>query len=218
MVGALAGCAVGPNYHIPFMPSPAGFVAESGDKSPPTASGDLTQWWRSLRDRELDSLVDRALQSNLDLEVALDRLQEARVQLTVVAGPALPVGGATAGGGVGTGSDLTKGRVSQPLRAGELGTGLQSINKAGGLDADWELDLFGRIRREVEAQTYDVDALKNARDWVFVTVAADVARAYLDMRAEQRRLVVLDHDIDAARGSLNLAQTRFDRGLTNEMA
>jgi NodT family efflux transporter outer membrane factor (OMF) lipoprotein len=220
MVGALAGCAVGPDYHTPFFAVPGGFLTQSSEKARQSAnpsSGDLAQWWRSLQDRELDSLVDRALQSNLDLEAALDRLQEARAQLTVVAGPALPVGGATAGGGVGTGSDLTKGRVSQPLRAGELGTGLQSINKAGGLDADWELDLFGKIRREVESQTYDADALKNARDWVFVTVAADVARAYLDMRAEQRKLVVLDQDIDAARGSLNLAQTRFDRGLTNEM-
>ncbi|MGA2793433.1 MAG: efflux transporter outer membrane subunit [Roseiarcus sp.] len=220
MVGALAGCAVGPDYHTPFFAVPGGFLAQSSEKAPQSAdptSVDLTQWWRSLHDRELESLIARALRSNLDLEIALDRLQEVRTQLTVVADQALPAGGATAGGGVGTGSDETKGRASQPLRAGEIATGLKSINKAGGVDFGWELDFFGKIRREVEAKTYDAEALKAARDWVFVTVVADIARAYLDMRAGQRRLVVLGQDIAAAKGSLDLAQTRFDRGLTNEM-
>ena len=215
---ALLGCAVGPDYHMPLMAVPQGYTAGSGIMTPtPLASTDMTQWWLSLHDRELNSLVARALGSNLDLEVALDRLQEARAQLVVIADQALPAGGATAGGGIGTGSDETKGRATQALRSGETATGLKSINQAGGLSADWELDLFGRIRREVEAQTDDAEALKSARDWVFVTVAADVVRAYLDMRAQQRRLVVLNQDIAAARSSQNLAQTRFDRGLTNEM-
>ncbi len=218
-VAALSGCSVGPDYHSPLTALPSAFQAQPERKSQntPPRSVDLAQWWRSLRDRELDKLVASALQSNLDLEIALDRLQEARAQLVVIADQALPVGGATAGGGVGTGSDETKGRATQALRAAETATGLKSINEAGGLDAGWELDLFGRIRREVEAQTADAEALKAARDWVFVTVAADVARAYLDMRALQRRLVVLNEDIKAARSSLDLAQTRFDRGLTNEM-
>jgi len=216
---SVSGCAVGPDYRAPSLAMPGGFLVQANEKGQAggPASGDLTQWWRSLRDRELDSLIARALRSNLDLEVALERLQEARAQLVVVAGEALPVGGATGGGGVGTGSDETKGRATQALRAGETATGLKSINEAGGLDAAWELDLFGRVRREIEAQTDDAEALKAARDWVFVTVAADVARAYLDMRAEQRRLAVLGQAIAAARSSQNLAQTRFDRGLTNEM-
>jgi NodT family efflux transporter outer membrane factor (OMF) lipoprotein len=219
MAAALSGCAVGPDYRTPALSTPGGFLTQpkKGVQAAGAASADLTQWWRSLHDRQLDSLVARALQSNLDLEIALDRLQEARAQLVVVADQALPVGGATGGGGVGSGSDETKGRATQALRAGETATGLKSINEAGGLDASWELDLFGRIRREVEAQTDDAAALKAARDWVFVTVAADVARAYLDMRAQQRRLAVLDQNIAAARGSQTLAQTRFDRGLTNEM-
>jgi len=220
-VGALAGCAVGPDYHSPLLPFPGGFLARVGVPLPPqlpnSIAVDLPQWWRSLRDTELDSLVARALESNIDLEIALDRLEQARALVSVVADQALPAGGATAGGGVGTGSDETKGRASPTLRSGENSTGLSSINKAGGFDAAWELDLFGKIRREVEAQTADAEALEDARDWVFVTVAADMAGAYLDMRAQQRQLVVLGEDISAARGNLDLAQTRFDRGLTNEM-
>jgi len=218
--GALAGCAVGPDFLSPAVRTPAAFLAQPIDKGAQSSSSagvDLAQWWRSLRDRELDSLVARALASNLDLEIALDRLQEARTQVVVAADQALPEGGATAGGGGGTGSDETKGRVSQALRAGENATGLKSIQKAAGFDAGWEIDIFGKIRREVEAQTYDAEALKEARDWVFVTVAADVARAYLDMRAQERQLVILEQNIAAARSNMDLAQTRFNRGLTNEM-
>jgi NodT family efflux transporter outer membrane factor (OMF) lipoprotein len=202
------------------MAAPGGFLAPTNEKAPLSARsgrGELARWWRSLRDRELDSLIDRALQSNLDLETALDRLQKARMQLTVATDEALPSIEAGGGGGVGTGSDETKGRASQALRSGENSTGLKSINEAGGLDAGWEIDIFGRIRREVEAQTYDAEALKDARDWVFVTVAADVARAYLDMRAQQRQLAILNQNIAAARSNLDLSQTRFSHGLTNEM-
>jgi NodT family efflux transporter outer membrane factor (OMF) lipoprotein len=220
MIASLTGCVVGPDYSLPVAPVPIGFQPRAGGgflRSSNSGSLDLTQWWRSLYDRELDSLVARALDSNLDLEIALDRIEAARAQLIVVGDRALPAAGATAGGGIGTGSDETKGRVSQALRAGENATGLKSINQSGGVDADWEIDLFGKIRREVEAQNAESEALQDARDWIFVSVAADVARAYLDMRTQQRRLVVLGEEIAAARGNLDLAQTRFGRGLTNEM-
>jgi NodT family efflux transporter outer membrane factor (OMF) lipoprotein len=224
VAGMLAGCSVGPDYSLPSFPTPAAFLSQVSEKTAPSAysaprsaSADLAQWWRSLRDKELDSLVARSMASNLDLEVALDRLQAARAQIVVVGAQALPDVGASAGGGVGTGSDETKGRVAQSLRSAETATGLKSINEAGGLDANWELDLFGKFRREVEAATADADALQDARDWVSVTVVADIARAYLDMRAEQRQLAILDENIAAANRNLTLAQTRFNQGLTNEL-
>jgi NodT family efflux transporter outer membrane factor (OMF) lipoprotein len=216
----VAGCSVGPNYQTPFLRLPAGFLAlaPSGEKSQPgPASGDLTQWWRSLHDQELNSLEDRALQANLELEVALDRIQEARALLVVIANQALPVGGATGGGGVGTGSDETRTRAAPLFRSAENNTSLRSLQVAGGFGANWDLDLFGKVRRALEAQTYDVEALKAAWDWVMATVTADVARAYLDMRAEQARLAVLEEDIAVAKSGQDLQQTRFDRGLTNEL-
>jgi NodT family efflux transporter outer membrane factor (OMF) lipoprotein len=214
----LAGCAVGPDYQKPSMPLPGEYLPQAGEKlAQPTtaATSDLAQWWRVLDDRELDSLVERARESNLDLAIALDRLQEARTGVTIAASQELPVAGATAGGGGGTGSDETKGRVSQALRSAANAQNLSSINEAGGLDAGWELDLLGKFRREVEARTADAEALKDARDWALVTVAADVARYYLDMRAQQRQLVVLDQNIAAARGNIDLARRRLSQGLTN---
>jgi NodT family efflux transporter outer membrane factor (OMF) lipoprotein len=212
IVVSLAGCAVGPDYQTPSTFLPDKFLPHAGAGA---ASGDLTQWWRILHDPELNSLVIRAQESNLDLAIALDRLQEARTGVTIAASQGLPVVGATGGVGVGTGSDDTKGRVSQALRSAENAQNLQSIDEAGGLDASWELDLMGKFRREVEAQTADAEALKDAHDWALVTVAADVARSYLDMRAQQRQLVVLGQNIAAARGNIDLAQRRLSRGLTN---
>jgi NodT family efflux transporter outer membrane factor (OMF) lipoprotein len=214
----LGGCAVGPDYQMPstFLPSEyLPQVRERATRSTEAASTDLTQWWRVLQDRELNSLVARARESNLDLAIALDRLQQARTGVTIAVSQGLPVVGATGGGGVGTGSDETKGRVSQALRSATNAQGLQSINEAGGLDASWELDLLGKFRRQIEARTADAEALRDARDWALVTVAADVARSYLHMRAQQRQLVVLRQNIDAARGNVDLAQGRLNRGLTN---
>ncbi len=219
LASLLAGCAVGPDYQTPDVAIPVGFVAQPALKEPARsgASPDLWQWWRTLRDPQLNGLIERALQNNLDLKIALDRLQQARLQLVVIGSQALPEVNGTAGGGVGTGTDETKGRVPQALTAADNGTGLKSINGAGGLAAEWEIDIFGKIARRIEAQAYTAEAFKEARDWVYVVIAADVARLYFDLRARQDRLQILDLEIEAARKVLNLAQTRLDRGLTNEL-
>ena len=83
------------------------------------ADADLATWWRALNDAELNSLVERAVKSNLDLDIALDRLQQARTYEAVVVGHALPEVDASAAAGRGTGSDLTKGRADQCLRSAD---------------------------------------------------------------------------------------------------
>ena len=219
-VVALTGCSVGPNYHTPAIATPAAFVAEAAagsNRASARAEVDLRQWWRSLHDKELDSLIDRALASNLDLEIALTRIQVARLAIVVTSGRDLPSAEVTAGGGGGTGSDESKGRASTVFRAADNSKNLQYIGEAGGFDAGWDLDLFGKVKRQIEAATDISEALKDERDWIYVTVAADVARAYLDMRSQERELAVLGQNIEAARAALGLAQSRLDRGLTNEL-
>jgi len=215
---ALGGCAVGPEYLTPDAVLPATFLAQPASKEATYgASPDLWQWWRSLHDPLLNDLIARALRNNLDLKIALDRLQQARLQLVVIGAGALPEVNGSAGGGVGTGTDETKGRAAQPLRDGDNNQGLKKISGIGGLDAEWEIDIFGKIARRFEAQAYTAEALKEARDWVYVVIAADVARLYFDLRARQERLQILYRDIESGRKVLDLAQTRLDRGLTNEL-
>ena len=157
------------------------------------------------------------MKSNLDLAVALDRLQQARTYEVVVLGGALPVVDASAGAGRGTGSDLTKGRADPVLRSGDNGAGLEHINTVAGFDAVWELDLFGKFRREAEAARADTQAAYAARDEVLTTVIADVVRAYVDLRGFQVRAGILHQGIDVLRESLRIVNIRYERGITNEL-
>jgi NodT family efflux transporter outer membrane factor (OMF) lipoprotein len=218
----VAGCAVGPDYHTPKMKVPDGFISTGATGAPKTAgpsspSLDIAKWWRALNDSELDSLIERAIQANPSLEIALTRLQEARTLEVAITGLALPEVEASGGAGRGTGSNLTRGRVSPPLNAASNTAGLHQINYVGGFDATWEIDLFGRYRRAIEAARYDTQAFAAARKAVLITVVADVARAYLDMRGLQMQLAVLRQNIRTAQQSLDLVQARFDRGIINEL-
>lgn len=222
VVACLAGCTVGPNYHEPRMKAPDAFAAAStaaapGVTGPGSPSIDVATWWRALNDAQLNSLIDRAIQANPSLEIALTRLQEARTFEVAITGLALPELEASAGAGRGTGSNLTRGRVSPPLNAASNTAGLQEINYVGGFDAVWEIDLFGRYRRAIEAARYDTQAAAAARNAVLITVVADVARAYVDMRGLQMQLAVLRQNIRTAQQSLELVQARFDRGIINEL-
>jgi NodT family efflux transporter outer membrane factor (OMF) lipoprotein len=217
----LASCAVGPDYHPPEPTMPETFVAAPSLKG----SGDYrfdhaaatTKWWRALHDHELNSLIERAVTASPTLEIALDRLQQARAQEAVLVGAALPTLEGSAGGGWGTGSDLARGRASLPLVSAETGIGVTQVTNIVGFDAAWEIDLFGKFRRAIEAAQYDVEAAIAARNVVLISLVADVTRAYLDLRAVQMQLAVVRKNIQVAQQYLDFVQERFNRGITNEL-
>jgi NodT family efflux transporter outer membrane factor (OMF) lipoprotein len=230
LVGSgLAGCAVGPNYRTPQIAAPQAYAATFGLPTAAAApSGnasaalvpsavELAAWWRALKDPELDSLIERAVSANPDVLIALDRLQAARTYEAALIGTVLPEAEASVGGGRGTGSDLTRGRAAQTLRSGDSAAGLEQINRIGGFDALWELDIFGKYRREIEAARYDTQALQAARNSVLVTAIADVARAYVDLRGLQVRASVLEATTGVLRESLRIVRIRYERGITNEL-
>ena len=225
-VAALAGCAVGPNYRTPKTPTPESFAAAGSTATAgvagtapetPAAPVDLAAWWQALKDPELDSLIARAIRGNPEVLIALDRLQAARTYEAGIIGKVLPEAQAAIGTGRGTGSDATRGRASPSLRAGDNSAVLEQINVVGGFEALWELDVFGKYRREIEAARYDTEAIRAARNGVLVAVIADTARAYVDLRGLQVRASVLTAAIDALRESLRIVNIRYERGITNEL-
>jgi multidrug efflux system outer membrane protein len=199
----LAACAVGPNYHAqPLQPATLN-NAQSSDYSAQEPEG---VWWRQLEDPELDSLVQRALSQNLDLRVANDRVREARALFVgneLNLAPHIPLQAAYAH------SDQQ-----------EPGFGPQRINAESyslGFDASWEVDLFGHVRRSIEAARADLGAQQeNLRD-AEVSVAAEVARNYFQLRGAQRRLQVAQDNLESARQTLDLTQTRYDAGRVGEI-
>ena len=199
----LSACSVGPDFKPPETELPGSYVANLGPRAAASGSGratnvDLTQWWRSFRDPQLVSLVERAITANPDIAIALSRLQQARARQFVVSGAALPKGELSAGAGVGTGSDNTRGRVSEALHSAGNTTGFDHVNEAGGFDLAWELDVFGKLRREIEASQLDALAAAKARDAVLVSVIANVARAYIELRGYQAQLAAIRRNMETA--------------------
>jgi NodT family efflux transporter outer membrane factor (OMF) lipoprotein len=218
----LSGCAAGPNYRMPQPDTPPAFAAAASPAASASAASageapDLAGWWHALNDTELDALVEQAIKSNPDLEIALTRLQQARTYEAVVVGHALPDVDASAAAGRGTGTDLTRGRADQGLVSADNTTGLKHINTIAGFDAVWELDVFGKYRREIEAAHADMQAAAAARDAVITSLIGDVVRAYIDLRGFQVQAGILRNAGDILRESLRIVNIRYQRGITNEL-
>ena len=188
----LAGCTVGPNYSEPQTALPAAY-------SEPSASGQfqLDRWWAAFNDPQLTALVEQALRQNLDIELAAARIREARAQEGVAGAGSSPQVGAEA--------SVTRQRISEnaipvPPGAGSGGgsiglPGSEFTNWRAGFDASWELDLFGRNRREREAAAARTGtAVWNRRD-AEVSVAAEVASAYLKLRTLQSEIANAESEV-----------------------
>jgi outer membrane protein TolC len=189
----LSACSVGPDFKLPQTGLPGSYIASMNATTTAPASElgervNLTQWWRSFRDPQLVSLVERAIAANPDIAIALARLQQARAQELVAIGAALPTGEMSAGAAFGTGTDNTRERVSGTLHSAGNTTGFSHVDEAGGFVTAWELDVFGKLRREIEASHLDALAAAKARDAVLVSVIANVARAYIELRGFQEQI------------------------------
>lgn len=213
----VVGCEVGPNYKRPTTTMPAAFSAMVPSTQPATLVVDTSQWWKALNDPELDSLIARAVQANPDVQISLMHLQEAQEYEYIANGSALPALEASGGAGRGSGTNSVKGRIPGPLNAGTNTTGLKEITEVAGLDAAWNLDLFGGLRRQMEAAKYDAQAAAEARDESIVVLISQVAAAYIDQRGIELRLRIANEDIGTEQHSYNVVQARYQRGFTTEL-
>lgn len=202
-----AGCAVGPDYHSPKPVLPttwAGPPAEARQPAVTSQSADLARWWEQMRDPTLTSLVEEALKANLSVASAEASLRQARALRGVAVAPLFP-------SVTGTGSYQ---RQSGPLYV-ERG-GSQNLFQAG-LDAVWEMDIFGGVRRNVESATANVQAAIQNISNVHVSVAAEVALDYIQLRGYQQEAAIARDNLQVQRQALEvtrkLYQAGFDSGL-----
>jgi len=192
----LAGCKVGPNFQPPQTQVPNAWV---GPVPPPAtaAEQDLAQWWTVFEDPTLTSLVERAVQSNLDLRLAEARVRQARAARGVAAS------------GLGPTVDATG-----SYRRSGTDAGSASLYQTG-FDAAWELDIFGGTRRSIEAATANLEAAADARLNVLVTLTAEVALNYIDLRGFQERIAIAQRNLKAQQHSAELTRQRFQGGLVS---
>lgn len=210
--GSVAGCTVGPNYHPPrsnppeqWSETPAG--GETND------SPSIATWWKNFNDTELDSLVERAVHSNLDLHIAEARVREARAQRGVAFAdlwPSVDASGSYS-------SERTS--ANQPLLGALLPPSVPLSNNVyqAGFDASWELDVFGGRRRTVEAADAGIASAVYSQQDVQVTLVAEVARNYVEARSFQRRLAIARENIEAQQEAVAVASDRFQHGLTSNL-
>jgi outer membrane protein, multidrug efflux system len=213
-----AGCSVGPNYQKPDLPVPAEWQ-EAQQKGVDARSAELARWWSTFNDPLLNSLVERAVRSNLDLRLAEARIREARATRVVTASGAWPT--------LNVSGSYTRNRASQNGVAvpGEGtvivppsgGANLDQNFYQNGFDANWEIDVFGRVRRSVEAADATVEATVEDRRDVLVTLLGEVARNYIDLRGFQRQLAVARANLKTQQDTLELTQVRFQAGLASDL-
>jgi len=204
---ALSACTVGPDFAKPTMPVPERF-AQAPAATDATAPMPNAEFWQGFDDPLLARLVDQALSSNHDLRIALARYDHANALLRDAKLDRFPT--VTAGA---TASDALASSDQAPgLARGERRDNSYEAHVA----ASWELDLFGRVRRGVEAQRAEAWASASDLDAMQVAVVGEVADSYFQMRGLQERLRVARANADNQKETLRLVQARLDAGRGTE--
>lgn len=163
------------------------------------------RWWRQFEDPILENLEGAALASNHDVRIAIARVQQARAIFDDVQRDRYPT--VTVGASVDVREQAVPGFTDEPIRTNTY---------QAGFDMDWEIDLFGRVRSAVRAAAANADSLQSAMEDVRVSVAAEVARNYFELRGLQQQLAVAERSLANQRETLRLTQVRRDAGLGEE--
>lgn len=200
---ALSACAIGPNYQQPHTALAPVFADAAANLY--SSQQAQAQFWKQFGDATLDSLVADALTANDDLRIAVGHLAEARAlrrQSVYDLAPTVTVDAS---------------HQAQKLPEVQVGFPYTSSYYDTSVDASWELDLFGRVRRELQASTADLQAEQANLRAVQVSVIAEVARTYFELRGEQSRLQVAQRNVVNQQEALRLTQAQLDAGRATEL-
>lgn len=200
----LAGCAVGPNYKRPTVAAPTGWKEATVVTNAPVLP---TAWWQIFNDAELNSLEAQAVEANQDLKRAVARVTEARAIARVSKADLYP--------SIGAGAAYSRSRQSE--NRDNVAPKLESDDFSSSFDLNYELDVWGRVRRNVEASKADAAAAATDREVVLLTLTADVARNYQSLRSLDNEKAVIEATIALRLDTVRLQETRNQAGLINEV-
>ena len=203
---ALAGCTLGPDYQRPELRSPAAFQYEPQAAA---ATAD-TLWWQQFQDPVLNQLIDEALQHNTNVQIAAANVEQAAALLTQTRSQLFPA--------VGYGASATRERAREPAFAAQIPNYPNpSTAYQAALQASWEIDLWGRIRRQSEAAYANVLATDEARRGVILSLVAQVANSYLQLRGLDAQLEVAKKTLTTYKESVDLFTLQFQYGQVSMM-
>jgi multidrug efflux system outer membrane protein len=204
---SLAACAVGPDYQKPA--TDAGKSFENADQPEFKADGVESAWWKQFGDPKLSRLVELAVRNNWDLKTAEANLREARALFLEAGLELLPH--------VNAHGNYTSTRRSLDAlnRRDFVPRDLKLYNV--GFDAFWEVDIFGRLRRGVEAREAEIEAAEADRRDLIVSLVSEVARNYFELRGHQYQLAVARKNAENQAATLNLTRERLEAGIGTEL-
>jgi NodT family efflux transporter outer membrane factor (OMF) lipoprotein len=211
----LTGCTVGPDYQSPEMAEvPRRTSPEAPSVPSRTVEGEIDQtWWKSFRDPHLSSLVDRLVAQNLDLKTAAERVIQSVAQRQVAVSQGLPQ--------IEGQSSTTYNRQSPngtlSLLTPAPGAPLEYGLFHDGLTSSWQLDLFGRVRRAVEAADASALAAVENRHGIALAAVAELAQSYMQLRGTQNRLGIAKRNLRLAEENVELVNTRFGNGVATTL-
>jgi len=202
---AMAGCTVGPNYHPQEANVPLAWTDTTALIKGTSAYADIVHWWTGFNDPNLASLVKRAINTNLDLLQAHARIRQARAARGIAVGGLWPTAEVSGSYARGRFSDL-----------GGSNAATRNLFQTG-LDAVWEMDIFGGVRRSVEATDADIQfAVEDYRD-VLVTLVSEVALNYIELRGFQQEIVIARNNLEAQQKTAELTHKKFQGGLVGTL-
>ncbi|MFA6162045.1 MAG: efflux transporter outer membrane subunit [Methylobacter sp.] len=199
----LAGCTMGPDYRPPSFAVPDHWQAEK-EYSPDLkviTPEKLRTWWKSFGDSQLNRLMDLALADNLDLKMALTRIDQARADRRSIRAELFPQVDVSAG--------AQRNQNLSPIYARGLRFNLFEL----GFDALWEVDLFGRLQRRLESASADLEVAKEEHAQALVTLTAELARSYVEYRNLQNQLRITRSNLEAQQHTLKLTERLFNEGV-----
>lgn len=208
LLAGLSGCAVGPDYRRPDTRLPQVFhnIRQEGAK---VKQEQLSRWWTSFNDPSLTSLIEQAVQANIDLRIAAARVKEARAFYGITDADRWPMIN-----GLGSyNRSRTSENTPQAKRAGLPGGITYDLFQVG-TDASWEIDLFGGVSRAAEAASADIEASEEALRLVMVTLCGDVAKNYIEFRGVERQIALTRLAIQSQQNTLELTNVRYKAGLS----
>jgi multidrug efflux system outer membrane protein len=204
---ALAGCMVGPDYVRPPLDVPAAWRIEMSDARDVSGSA----WWEQFDDPALNSLIAAALSENKDVRIAAARIEEYRGRLAVAQSPLFPQLSANVDAARQRASHQT-GFVSYPDTVNTHFNSYQAV-----LQASWEIDLWGQLRRATEAARDDLLSTQEARKAVVLSLVASVADGYILLRSLDRQLEIARKTAQTRGESLHIFELRFHGGVVSEL-
>ena len=214
-----AGCAVGPDFKQPSTKTPAAWSGLDvfGKQQTSTATAgpaQLAAWWSIFNDPTLTSLAEQALAANLDLKIAEARVRQARAAKGIAFAGLWP--------SVNGSSSYTRSHQTLPGSSGSGTTATKptEVNTdlfQAGLDAAWELDIFGGVRRSVEAAQADVQTAEENRRGVLISLAAEVGTTYLSLRGYQQQLIIARKNLESQLRTAAITRKRYEAGLANAL-